>query len=87
VQDVDALYARAIQAEASFAHPLRELPWGQRTFRVYDPDGNIVDIGETHAAAVRRMIAEGLSREQVAERIALPLETIDRFVKDDCDAD
>jgi catechol 2,3-dioxygenase-like lactoylglutathione lyase family enzyme len=75
VQDVDAMYERAIAAESRFAHPLRELHWGQRTFRVYDPDGNIVDVGETHAAAVRYMVAGGLSYEQ--------LETIERFVQGD----
>jgi len=81
VHDVDAMYERAIAAGSAFAHPLRELPWGQRTFRVYDPDGNIVDIGETHAAAVRRMIAQGLSFDQVAGKIGLPLETIERFAR------
>jgi hypothetical protein len=48
---------------------------------VYDPDGNIVDVGETHAAAVRRMIAQGLSFDQVAGKIGLPLETIERFAR------
>ena len=24
---------------------LRELPWGQRALRVYDPDGHFIDIG------------------------------------------
>lgn len=78
-EDVNAMYERAIRADSQFAHALRELPWGQRTFRVYDPDGNILDIGETHEAAVRRMVAEGMPRERVAEKICLPLETIDRM--------
>ena len=79
VEDVKAMYERATRADSRFAHPLRELPWGQRTFRVYDPDGNILDIGETHEAAVRRMVAEGMPRERVAEKICLPLETIDQM--------
>ena len=80
VEDVKAMYERVITANSRFAHALRELPWGQRTFRVYDPDGNILDIGETHEAAVRRMIADGMPREKVAEKICLPLETIDRML-------
>jgi catechol 2,3-dioxygenase-like lactoylglutathione lyase family enzyme len=73
VQDVDAMYRRAIAAGCTFAHPLRELPWGQRTFRVYDPDGNIIDIGETHEAAVLHMLRDGMSSEQVAEKIGFPV--------------
>jgi catechol 2,3-dioxygenase-like lactoylglutathione lyase family enzyme len=83
VQDVDAMFERAVAAQSRFAHPLRELHWGQRTFRVYDPDGNIVDVGETHAAAVRHMVAGGMSYERVAEKISLPLETVERFVRGD----
>jgi catechol 2,3-dioxygenase-like lactoylglutathione lyase family enzyme len=80
VQDVDAMYERAMAAQSRFAHPLRELHWGQRTFRVYDPDGNVIDVGETHAAAVRHMVAGGMSHTQVAEKISLPVETVERFV-------
>ena len=31
VQNVDAMYERAIAAKSRFAHPLREPHWGQRT--------------------------------------------------------
>jgi catechol 2,3-dioxygenase-like lactoylglutathione lyase family enzyme len=82
VDDVKAIYERAIGAGSGFAHPLRELPWGQRTFRVYDPDRNLLDIGETHQAAVRRMVAGGMPREKVAEKICLPVETIDRMIQE-----
>jgi catechol 2,3-dioxygenase-like lactoylglutathione lyase family enzyme len=80
VGDVDAIYARAVAAGARLAHPLRELPWGQRTFRMYDPDGHVIDVGETHAATARRMVASGMPREQVAEKLGFPAETVDRFV-------
>ena len=29
-----------------FIHELREEPWKQKTIRIYDPDGYIIDIGE-----------------------------------------
>ncbi|MGA2130850.1 MAG: VOC family protein [Bryobacteraceae bacterium] len=80
VEDVDALYARAVAAGSRFAHPLRELPWRQRTFRMYDPDGHVIDIGETHAATARRLVAGGMPRAQIAELLGFPLETVDEFV-------
>ena len=45
---LEALAVRLKQAGVGFAQPLRELPWGQRAIRVYDPDGHIIDIGSPH---------------------------------------
>jgi len=47
---LEPLAARLAAAGVRFAQPLRELPWGQRAMRVYDPDGHIVDIGSLHRA-------------------------------------
>ncbi|HUK59276.1 MAG TPA: VOC family protein [Stellaceae bacterium] len=46
--DLDELAARLESAGVRFAQPLRQLPWGQRAIRVYDPDGHIIDIGSLH---------------------------------------
>ena len=29
-----------------FIHNLKEQPWGQKVIRIYDPDNNIIEIGE-----------------------------------------
>jgi catechol 2,3-dioxygenase-like lactoylglutathione lyase family enzyme len=73
----DEIYATLRGAGARFAHELRELPWGQRGFRVYDPDGHIIDISETHGALVRRLIAQGRSKESIAAQVSLTHEQID----------
>jgi catechol 2,3-dioxygenase-like lactoylglutathione lyase family enzyme len=44
VDDVDAAYARAINAGAEVVHPLTDEPWGVRRFFVRDPDGNVLNI-------------------------------------------
>jgi catechol 2,3-dioxygenase-like lactoylglutathione lyase family enzyme len=44
VDDVDAAYARAIEAGAEVVHPLTDEPWGVRRFFVRDPDGNVLNI-------------------------------------------
>jgi catechol 2,3-dioxygenase-like lactoylglutathione lyase family enzyme len=72
-----ALYTRLTEAGARFAHPLRELPWGQRGFRVYDPDGHIVDISETHGALVRRLFQGGRSIEAIAQQVSLTVAQVD----------
>jgi catechol 2,3-dioxygenase-like lactoylglutathione lyase family enzyme len=44
VDDVDAAYARAIEAGAEVVHPLSDESWGVRRFFVRDPDGNVLNI-------------------------------------------
>lgn len=47
VDGVDELYRRCQAAEgARIVKPLRDAPWGLRTFVVADPDGNHIDVGQ-----------------------------------------
>lgn len=63
--DYAALFTRLQAAGATFLYPPRALPWGQMGFRVYDPDGHILDISETLAACVRREAASGMTIEAI----------------------
>lgn len=40
---------RLKQAGVRFIHGIRAYPWGETLFRVYDPDGYIVEIGDAGA--------------------------------------
>jgi catechol 2,3-dioxygenase-like lactoylglutathione lyase family enzyme len=42
VADVDAEYARLRGLQVEVIQELRTQPWGQRTFYVRDPDGNVL---------------------------------------------
>lgn len=42
--------------------------------RFYDPDGHIIEVGETMPSVVRRFLAQGLTLEEVAQRMDVPLE-------------
>jgi catechol 2,3-dioxygenase-like lactoylglutathione lyase family enzyme len=75
-----ALYERLMQAGARFARPLQELPWGQRGFRVYDPDGHIIDISETHGALVRRLFQAGVSRAAIGQQVSLTEAQVDAYL-------
>ncbi|MFT4041086.1 MAG: VOC family protein [Thermomicrobiales bacterium] len=63
--DYEAVFNRLQSAGADFVYPPRALPWGQMGFRVYDPDGHILDISETLAACVRREAAGGMTVEAI----------------------
>jgi predicted enzyme related to lactoylglutathione lyase len=44
VEDVDAVYARAVERGAEIVHPLTNEPWGVRRFFVRDPTGAVVNV-------------------------------------------
>ena len=72
------LKRRLLEAGVEYVHPLREHPWGQRVFRVYDPDGHIVEVGEPMSEVIARLLGEGKSVEAVAEQTAMPLEMVEQ---------
>jgi uncharacterized glyoxalase superfamily protein PhnB len=43
--NLDALFER-IAGNVNLIHPIETQSWGQRVFRLYDPDGHAVEIGE-----------------------------------------
>ena len=63
-----------------YLHETTEETWGQQTIRFYDPEDNLIEIGETIPSFVKRFYNQGLSIEEVAQRTSTPLE----FVKQIC---
>lgn len=64
------------EAGVRFIHPIKEEPWGQRTFRVRDPDGNVVEVGEPMRLVIERLIKTGMAYELVAQVTGMPMELI-----------
>ena len=73
-EDLDAFEERLRSMPISYVHPVHQQPWGQRAMRFYDPDGHIIEVGETMPSVVRRFLAQGLTLEEVAQRMDVPLE-------------
>lgn len=72
--ETDAIeaFADGLPGRVRLAHPLETAPWEQRTVRFYDPDGNLVEVGEAMDAVARRLAASGLSADEVAARTLMP---------------
>lgn len=74
--DVDAAFRLMEGSAGEVIHPVREEPWGQRTFRCYDPDGHIIEVGEPMPAAIRRLFRLGSTPEGIAKRTSMPMEMV-----------
>ncbi len=77
-EDLPPIAARLKELGVRFVHPLREQPWAQRVMRVYDPDGHVVEIGESMDAVVRRLAGQGMSPAAIGARTSLPPEFVER---------
>lgn len=77
-EDFDAFAEKLSRMDIHYVHPVKEHTWGQRVVRFYDPDGHIIEVGEDLAAVCRRFADRGMSPEQIAQRMDVPLD----FVKD-----
>ena len=78
--DLDSLFAQ-LKGKVEVIHSIREHPWGQRAFRVYDPDGHIIEFAESMGNVVLRLYEDGLSFEEISEKSMMPLEFIQMTVK------
>ena len=73
---IDAFFEKLKKEQVAIIHPVMEHPWGQRGFRIYDPDGHIVEFGEPMSETVLRLHKQGLSLDEVAAKSMMPLEFI-----------
>lgn len=62
--------------EIQYVHPVKEHDWGQRVIRFYDPDYHIIEVGENIKTVCNRFIKEGMSIEQVANRMDVPIKFV-----------
>jgi catechol 2,3-dioxygenase-like lactoylglutathione lyase family enzyme len=73
-EDLDA-FEKRLREDPSVkrVHPVKEYPWRQRVLRIYDPDGHIIEIGESMAMVFRRLVAQGNTVEATAQMTQHPL--------------
>ena len=74
--DMDAFCNHLRSFDICYVHELYEHRWGQRVIRFYDPDKHIIEVGEKLDAVVLRFIEQGLSPEQTALRMDIPLDFV-----------
>ena len=81
--EIESFFVRMRVFDVELIHELIEHSWGQRVVRFYDFDGHIIEVGEHMGDVARRFLAAGMTQEQAAERMDVPLLMIDAFLKDE----
>ena len=85
--ELERVYLRLSEAGVEFIHAICEQPWGQRVMRFYDPDGHIIEIGETMEAVVWRFYEQGHSADVIRIKSGMPLEFIEGVIKEHAETD
>jgi len=78
--DMEGFMAKLGSFDVSYVHPLKEHSWGQRVVRFYDLDGHIIEVGENMAVVVRRFLNSGMTKEQAAARMDVPLAYVEALL-------
>ncbi len=75
-ENIDAFCEHLKTFAICYVHPLFEHRWGQRVVRFYDPDRHLVEVGEKLDAVIRRFLEQGLSAEETAARMDIPVDSV-----------
>ncbi|WP_458397199.1 VOC family protein [Anaerotignum sp.] len=62
--------------DIDYVHPVIEHRWGQRVVRFYDPDRHIIEVGENMKFVCRRFLDSGMTEEEVAVRMDVPMKFV-----------
>ncbi|NPV93486.1 MAG: glyoxalase/bleomycin resistance/dioxygenase family protein [Firmicutes bacterium] len=74
--DLGALVDRLKENGVELVHELREQPWRQRVVRFYDPDKNIIEVGESMEHLSFRLAQEGKPIEEISRITCMPAELV-----------
>ena len=75
--DFDKFAEKLKKCDVEYVHPVKEHSWGQRAVRFYDPDKHIIEVGENLQSVCKRFLNSGMTAEEVAKRMDVPIEFVD----------
>ncbi|MDP4191938.1 MAG: VOC family protein [Bacteroidota bacterium] len=77
--DLDGIISSVESNSIEKLHEVKEEPWGQRTIRLFDPDGHMVEIAESMVSFVKRLSLL-MSPKEVSSKTGLSIEQIEQLI-------
>ena len=77
----DEFVEKLKKCDIEYVHPIVEHSWGQRVVRFYDPDKHIIEVGENMKIVCKRFLNSGMTPEQVAERMDVPMKFVNACMR------
>ena len=79
--DFDKFTDKLKEYDIEYVHPIMEHSWGQRVVRFYDPDKHIIEVGENMKVVCKRFLDSGMTPEQVAKRMDVPMKFVNACMR------
>ena len=79
--DVEVFAKELKDRNMEFVHDVREQPWRQNVVRFYDPDKNIIEVGESMEFLSFRLSNEGKTIEEISKITSMPAHFIIESIK------
>ena len=79
--DFDKFAIKLKECDVEYVHPVKEHSWGQCVVRFYDPDKHIIEVGENIKVVCKRFLDSGMTPEQVAERMGVPVKLVNSCIR------
>ncbi len=70
--DLERVEKKLNKEGVKFVHGIREQPWKQKVMRFYDPDENIIEVGESLEYLSHRLHREGWEIEKISKITGMP---------------
>jgi catechol 2,3-dioxygenase-like lactoylglutathione lyase family enzyme len=80
VEEFESLAESLQRTGLPILHEVQTERWGQRTLRIQDPDGNLIEWGESIPCFVRRIYAASRNAADVASATGVALEKVQELV-------
>ncbi|WP_300365943.1 VOC family protein [Brachyspira sp.] len=79
--DFDNFIDKLKNYNIEYLHKVKEHSWGQRVIRFYDLDKHIIEVGENMKSVCNRFLNNGMSIEETAKLMDVPIEFINECIK------
>lgn len=73
ISDYHALEQKGVRIQ----HPIQLQSWNQQVFRCFDPDGHLIEVGESMKQVILRLHAGGKHRDDIIRMTLLPQDYVD----------
>lgn len=82
-EDLDTFLKKLAQhPEIEMCGPVHTHSWGQRVVRFYDPNGHIIEVGESIKMVVQRFLSSGFSKEEVGKKMDVSPSDLEKILQE-----
>ncbi|MBN1800919.1 MAG: VOC family protein [Candidatus Lokiarchaeota archaeon] len=80
-RDIERAYKKFKKDGIEIIHEIMEHPWGQKGFRLFDPDKHVIEISEPMDEVVLRYHNIGYDMKEISEKTMMPINMVKKIIE------